>query len=174
MKFFDSHIGPSVFETYYRHAAKALETVEHMERCVTGACEDGDTAEAITATSNAELEADELKTELRGVMRGSIRLAISKEVFLDMISPQDRIADYAENVTEIISFRPGLPFIYQLPTTIPHQNAGSPTSRNVRASCARRPSSPRPSGTAKSSRSASVACWAALRCSKSARRPRPR
>ncbi len=106
MKFFDSHIGPSVFETYYRHAAKALETVEHMKRCVTVACEGGDTAEAITATSNAELEADELKTELRGVMRGSIRLAISKEVFLDMISRQDRIADYAENVTEIISFRP--------------------------------------------------------------------
>ena len=106
MKFFESRIGPSVFETYYRHAAKALETVEHMERCVAVACEDGDTAEAIAATSNAELEADELKTELRGVMRGSIRLAISKEVFLDMISQQDRIADYAENVTEIISFRP--------------------------------------------------------------------
>ena len=106
MKFFESRIGPSVFETYYRHAAKALETVEHMERCVVVACEDGDTAEAIAATSNAELEADELKNELRGVMRGSIRLAISKEVFLDMISRQDRIADYAENVTEIISFRP--------------------------------------------------------------------
>ena len=59
MKFFESRIGPSVFETYYRHAAKALETVEHMERCVAAACEDGDTAEAIAATSNAELEADE-------------------------------------------------------------------------------------------------------------------
>ena len=106
MKFFESRIGPSVFETYYRHAAKALETVGHMERCVAIACDDGDTAEAIAATSNAELEADGLKNELRGVMRGSIRLAISKEVFLDMITRQDRIADYAENVTEIISFRP--------------------------------------------------------------------
>ena len=106
MKFFESRVGPSIFETYYRHAAKALETVGHMERCVTVACEDGDASEAIEATSKAELEADELKNELRGVMRGSVRLAISKEIFLEMISRQDRIADYAENVTEIISFRP--------------------------------------------------------------------
>ena len=106
MKFFESRIGPSVFETYYRHAAKALETVGHMECCVAIACDDGDATEAIAATSNAELEADGLKNELHGVMRSSVRLAISKEVFLDMITRQDRIADYAENVTEIISFRP--------------------------------------------------------------------
>ncbi len=106
MKFFESRIGPSVFETYYHHAAKALETVEYMERCVALACEDGDTAEAITATSSAELEADGLKSELREMMRGSIRLVISKEIFLEMSWRQDRIADYAENVTEIISFRP--------------------------------------------------------------------
>ncbi|MEE3276227.1 MAG: DUF47 family protein [Candidatus Thermoplasmatota archaeon] len=106
MKFFESRVGPSIFETYYRHAAKALETVEHMERCVAVACEDGDASEAIGATSKTELEADDLKNELREVMRGSVRLAISKEIFLDMISQQDRIADYAENVAEIISFRP--------------------------------------------------------------------
>ncbi|MEC9354120.1 MAG: DUF47 family protein [Candidatus Thermoplasmatota archaeon] len=106
MKFFESRVGPSIFETYYRHAAKALETVEHMERCVAVACEDGDASEAIGATSKAELDADDLKNELREVMRGSVRLAISKEIFLDMISQQDRIADYAENVAEIISFRP--------------------------------------------------------------------
>ncbi|MAP40428.1 MAG: hypothetical protein CL879_12555, partial [Dehalococcoidia bacterium] len=106
MKFFESRVGPSIFETYYRHAAKALETVEHMECCVAVACEDGDASDAIEATSKAELEADELKNELREVMRGSVRLAISKEIFLDMISQQDRIADYAENVAEIISFRP--------------------------------------------------------------------
>ena len=33
------------------------------------------------------------------------RLAVDKPVFLDLVSRQDRIADYAENVTEILSFR---------------------------------------------------------------------
>ena len=39
------------------------------------------------------------------MLRGSVRLAIDKPIFLDLVSRQDRIADYAENVTEILSFR---------------------------------------------------------------------
>jgi uncharacterized protein Yka (UPF0111/DUF47 family) len=39
------------------------------------------------------------------MLRGSVRLAIDKPVFLELVPRQDRIADYAENVVEILSFR---------------------------------------------------------------------
>ena len=105
MKLFESRIGPSVFKSYYLHAEKVFETVENMNACVKAACEGEDIEEHITATSKSELEADKVKSEIRDVLRGSVRLAVDKPVFLDLVSRQDRIADYAENVTEILSFR---------------------------------------------------------------------
>ena len=105
MKLFESRIGPSVFKSYYEHAEKVFETVENMNVCVKAACEGEDIQGHITATSESELEADKIKSEMRDVLRGSVRLAVDKPVFLDLVSRQDRIADYAENVTEILSFR---------------------------------------------------------------------
>ena len=105
MKLFESRIGPSVFKSYYEHAEKVFETVENMNACVKAACEGKDIQGLITATSESELEADKIKSEMRDVLRGSVRLAVDKPVFLDLVSRQDRIADYAENVTEILSFR---------------------------------------------------------------------
>ncbi len=105
MKLFESRIGPSVFKSYYEHAEKVFETVENMNACVKSACDGKDIEEYITATSKSELEADEIKSEIRDVLRGSVRLAVDKPVFLELVSRQDRIADYAENVTEILSFR---------------------------------------------------------------------
>ena len=105
MKLFESRIGPSVFKSYYEHAEKVFETVENMNACVKSACDGKDIEEYITATSKSELEADQIKSEIRDVLRGSVRLAVDKPVFLELVSRQDRIADYAENVTEILSFR---------------------------------------------------------------------
>ena len=105
MKLFESRIGPSVFKSYYEHAEKVFETVENMNACVKSACDGKNIEEYITATSKSELEADEIKSEIRDVLRGSVRLAVDKLVFLELVSRQDRIADYAENVTEILSFR---------------------------------------------------------------------
>ena len=105
MKLFESRIGPSVFKSYYEHAEKVFETVENMNQCIKSACEGKDIQEYIDATSNSELEADKIKSKMRDVLRGSVRLAVDKPVFLDLVSRQDRIADYAENVTEILSFR---------------------------------------------------------------------
>ena len=105
MKLFESRIGPSVFKSYYEHAEKVFETVENMNACVKSACDGKNIEEYITATSKSELEADEIKSEIRNVLRGSVRLAVDKLVFLELVSRQDRIADYAENVTEILSFR---------------------------------------------------------------------
>ncbi len=36
------------------------------------------------------------------MIAGRVHLAVDKLVFLDLVSRQDRIADYAENVTEIL------------------------------------------------------------------------
>ena len=105
MKLFESRIGPSVFKSFYEHAEKVFETVENMNASVKSACDGKDIEEYITATSKSELEADEIKSEIRDVLRGSVRLAVDKLVFLELVSRQDRIADYAENVTEILSFR---------------------------------------------------------------------
>ena len=105
MKLFESRIGPSVFKAFYEHAEKVFETVENMNASVKSACDGKDIEEYITATSKSELEADEIKSEIRDVLRGSVRLAVDKLVFLELVSRQDRIADYAENVTEILSFR---------------------------------------------------------------------
>ena len=105
MKLFESRIGPSVFKSFYEHAEKVFETVENMNASVKSACDGKDIEEYITATSKSELEADEIKSEIRDVLRGRVRLAVDKLVFLELVSRQDRIADYAENVTEILSFR---------------------------------------------------------------------
>ena len=105
MKFFESRIGPSVFKSYYKHAESVFETVENMNASVKAACDGEDIVPHIKATSESELKADKIKNEIRDVLRGSVRLAIDKLVFLELVSRQDRIADYAENVTEILSFR---------------------------------------------------------------------
>ena len=105
MKLFESRIGPSVFKSYYNHAEMLFETVENMNKCVKAACEGSEINEHIKATSESELKADKIKSKIRDVLRGSVRLAVDKPVFLDLVSRQDRIADYAENVTEILSFR---------------------------------------------------------------------
>lgn len=105
MKLFESRIGPSVFKSYYKHAESVFETVKNMNTCVKAACNEEDIVGHIKATSESELKADNIKSEIRDVLRGSVRLAVDKPVFLDMVSRQDRIADYAENVTEILSFR---------------------------------------------------------------------
>ena len=105
MKIFESRIGPSVFKSYYKHAEKVFETVEKMNITIKAACEGEDITPHIKATSRAELEADKIKTGIRDMLRGSVRLAVDKHVFLELITRQDRIADYAENVTEILSFR---------------------------------------------------------------------
>ena len=69
------------------------------------ACSGSDVKAHVKATSKSELKADKIKNKIREVLRGSVRLAVDKPVFLDLVSRQDRIADYAENVTEILSFR---------------------------------------------------------------------
>jgi PiT family inorganic phosphate transporter len=100
-----SEEGGSILDLFHEHAAAVEETVNHMLDAVSKAVRGEIPIKEIKATQDAELKADELRTKTRESMAG-VRMAFSKETFLHMISRQDRIADYAQNVAEQLSFRP--------------------------------------------------------------------
>ncbi|MEC9394029.1 MAG: DUF47 family protein [Candidatus Thermoplasmatota archaeon] len=103
-----SEVGtPTYFELFHAHAEAVEETVNHMLEAVNAAAEGRDASAAIEATNAAELKADVIKNDLRvKVGAGKWNLLTSPEEFFHMLSRQDRIADYAQNVAEQLSFRP--------------------------------------------------------------------
>jgi len=99
--------GPTYFELFHTHAVAVEETVFHMLKAVKVAADGNDPSNEIDETVAAELRADNIKSALRkktGV--GQWSLILRSEDFLEMVSKQDRIADYAQNVAEQLSFRP--------------------------------------------------------------------
>ncbi len=94
------------FELFHKHAEAVENTVNHMLKAVNKAADGKDASKEIKATIDAELEADNVKTMLRERMADKdMRLMVSLDDFLHMLSRQDRIADYAQNVAEQLSFR---------------------------------------------------------------------
>ena len=96
------------FELFHEHAQAVEKTVEHMLEAVNTACDGEDASEAIQATIEAELMADNVKTEVRRLALNDMRMGVqlSLDDFLYMVTRQDRIADYAQNVAEQLAFRP--------------------------------------------------------------------
>ena len=96
------------FELFHEHAQAVEKTVEHMLEAVNTACDGEDVSEAIQATIEAELVADNVKTEVRRLALNDMRMGVqlSLDDFLYMVTRQDRIADYAQNVAEQLAFRP--------------------------------------------------------------------
>ena len=102
----DSDKMPTVFELFHSHAVIVEETVEHMLDAVSKATKGDDPSEEIEATIASELKADELKYVLRERVGSSKwKLLINSDEFIYMLGRQDRIADYAQNVAEQLSFR---------------------------------------------------------------------
>jgi PiT family inorganic phosphate transporter len=103
-----SEVGtPTYFELFHVHAQAVEETVNHMLTAVNIAADGGDPSEAIEATISAELRADNVKNDLRRrVGSGKWNLLMRSDDFYHMLNRQDRIADYAQNVAEQLSFRP--------------------------------------------------------------------
>tara|TARA_B110000444_G_scaffold165351_1_gene154526 strand:+ start:11373 stop:13508 length:2136 start_codon:yes stop_codon:yes gene_type:complete len=94
------------FELFHEHAKAVEVTVGHMLSAVNKAANGKDASNEIKATIEAELDADNVKAELRSRMaEQDFRLMVSKDDFLHMLTRQDRIADYAQNVAEQLSFR---------------------------------------------------------------------
>ena len=97
---------PTVFELFHTHAEAVEETVEHMLTAVKKSANGEDASEEIQATIEAELKADNIKNALREkVSSKGWKLLIDSDEFLYMLGRQDRIADYAQNVAEQLSFR---------------------------------------------------------------------
>jgi len=103
-----SEVGtPTYFELFHTHAQAVEETVNHMLTAVNIAADGGDPSEAIDATISSELRADNVKNDLRRrVGSGKWNLLMRSDDFYHMLARQDRIADYAQNVAEQLSFRP--------------------------------------------------------------------
>ena len=94
------------FELFHEHAEAVEVTVVHMLSAVNKAADGKDASKEIKATIDAELDADNVKAELRSRMaEQDFRLMVSMDDFLHMLTRQDRIADYAQNVAEQLSFR---------------------------------------------------------------------
>ena len=96
------------FEVFHQHAQAVEKTVNHMLDAVNKACDGKDPSGDIQATIDSELDADNIKSELRDLVNKDMRFGIQvrSEDFLHMLSRQDRIADYAQNVAEKLAFRP--------------------------------------------------------------------
>ena len=98
---------PTYFELFHTHAVAVEDTVNHMLEAVNNAADGKDPSEAIEATISAELKADNVKNDLRKrVGSGKWNLLMRSDDFYHMLARQDRIADYAQNVAEQLSFRP--------------------------------------------------------------------
>ena len=104
----DAEKGASTyFELFHTHAVAVEDTVNHMLEAVNNAADGKDPSEAIEATILAELNADNVKNDLRKrVGSGKWNLLMRSDDFYHMLARQDRIADYAQNVAEQLSFRP--------------------------------------------------------------------
>lgn len=96
------------FELFHAHAQAVEKTVEHMLDAVNIACDGEDASEAIQSTIESELAADNVKTEVRRLALNDMRIGVQLRLddFLYMVTRQDRIADYAQNVAEQLAFRP--------------------------------------------------------------------
>ena len=102
----DSKGAPTHFEIFHTHALAVEETVGHMLNAVNAAADGEDPGDHITSTVEAELRADEVKNDIRRRLgSGTISVLQGRDELLRMVSRQDRIADYAQNVAEQLSFR---------------------------------------------------------------------
>ena len=96
------------FEVFHQHAQAVEKTVNHMLDAINKACDGKDPSNDIQATIESELDADNIKSALRELVNKDMRFGIQvrSEDFLYMLTRQDRIADYAQNVAEQLAFRP--------------------------------------------------------------------
>ena len=102
----DDKGAPTHFELFHSHAQAVEETVENMLDAVNAAADGSDPTEQIESTVKSELRADEIKNDIRRRLgTGQMSVLQGKDELLRMLARQDRIADYAQNVAEQLSFR---------------------------------------------------------------------
>jgi uncharacterized protein Yka (UPF0111/DUF47 family) len=102
----DDDFARTPLELFHDHAISVEDTVDRMLEAVNKAASGEDASAEIEATIASELASDDLKNNLvERMLAHEFRLMLSMDEFLHMLSRQDRIADYAQNVAEQLSFR---------------------------------------------------------------------
>jgi uncharacterized protein len=104
---FDTFRDRSPFVGLWAHAAKVKECLNALEE-TTAAFVAGDmpkTRELAAKVSALELEADEIKSNVRNHLPGNVRMPVDKNLFLQALHEQDDILDEAEDAAIWMSMR---------------------------------------------------------------------
>ncbi len=112
---FDTFRKESPFDGLAAHAGKIKECVGSLEQTLLAFIK-GDaeaTKEFAMVVSRLELEADEIKSNVRNHLPANVRMPVEKPLFLQTLSEQDRILDEAEDAAIWMSFR-----VHGVPDTV--------------------------------------------------------
>lgn len=96
----------SPFTGLFDHANKLVPCLDALQEATKVYWEGGDIQAAAQKVSKLELEADHVKSNVRNHLPGSVRMPVEKPLFLQLLSEQDRILDYAEDVAQWMAMRP--------------------------------------------------------------------
>lgn len=104
---FDTFRKKSPFQGLWNHAAKVKECLDALSE-TTDAFVAGDSDEVkrrAKRVSALELEADEIKSNVRNHLPRNVRMPVEKALFLDALSEQDNILDGAEDAAIWMAMR---------------------------------------------------------------------
>ncbi|MGB0652530.1 MAG: TIGR00153 family protein [Thermoplasmatota archaeon] len=105
---FDTFRDKSPFDGMHAHAAKIQECLDALEETLGAFIAGNDVLELAKRVSRLELEADEIKSNIRNHLPANVRMPVDKALFLQALSEQDRILDEAEDAAMWMSMRPGV------------------------------------------------------------------
>ncbi len=103
---FDTFRDKSPFESLYVHAGKIKECLTALQEATAAFVAGQDVSELAAKVSALELEADEVKSNIRNHLPGNVRMPVDKALFLQALSEQDNILDEAEDAAIWMSMRP--------------------------------------------------------------------
>ena len=103
--------GTSPFMAAVAHADQCLKAVEALTGVLTEQA--ADRQQAVSEVKRAETEADGLKAEVRRQLAGKLFLPVPRAQMLDLINRQDKVANRAQDVAQLVVHRFG-----DLPTEI--------------------------------------------------------
>ena len=115
MRTFAKLFGKSPFDPLRTHMDKVVRCID-MVPGLFEAVERGDQEELLKRAaklSKAEHDADLVKNDIRGSLKSSLFLPVDRASLLEVLSIQDSLADKAEDVGVLLSFKP-LPMIPRL------------------------------------------------------------
>lgn len=103
---FDAFRSKNPFEGLWSHSAKVTECLTALDTTLDAYLQGKDVEELAQTVSALELEADQIKSNVRNHLPGFVRMPVDKSLFLQTLSEQDRILDAAEDAAIWMSMKP--------------------------------------------------------------------